>query len=548
MLDWLDSLGPKPDHPMHNIGAAKKLLSGLSPDPVKALEEIASWLGTVTATAGYRPTNRIAIVRLLDETGRPFEPQLVRQYLSPGALKEFERLHVWQAALEFWERLADAYRLCRTEVQQDEKSAHALAAEQPLLIARELRALAEQTRLLHLRYLPVRARIWETLFEVYRAGETAGCDIRRLHAYADDALQTTPRQEFLRALMLDAASPESMLAPQVELAARIAGRFSDSFLFRTAPEADCNWAIDLDHPHRPLQTGGTTHAAASARFFGAGIAIAKMEEVIGRLTTDPEEKEKRFGDDFSPQAKLLALKHLKLYWGAQPPHRREPRRNVRAELAVAHGFKPALHLVPRIEFSGMAEITRTMDVKLKEKLGLHLAAAEVHIPTEKWFEQNASTWGLGVDIPRPSEGWVRIGALCALKGGAQSWSIGAVRRLYRDSENHEHAGIEVLAKKPVSVWLRGIGEGAALAENWATSSGSFAFDYLNVILLGESAHSAQRHELLLARGLFHAGITYEAMMGETPPYLKFEEVLEEGEDFDRVRFTWAAGKPQAQRA
>ncbi len=31
---------------------------------------------------------------------------------------------------------------------------------------------------------------------------------------------------------------------------------------------------------------------------------------------------------------------------------------------------------------------------------------------------------------------------------------------------------------------------------------------------------------------------YEAMVGESPHYLRFEELLERVEDFDRVRFTW----------
>lgn len=547
MLDWLNKIGHKPDHPMKSVGAAKKLLSDLSREPVKALEEIASWLGTVTATPGYRTADRFAIVKLLDQTGRPFVPKVVHFYLGPGTLKEFERLHAWQVALEFWERLADAYRQCRAEAQQASKLAQAFGAELPNLIARELRAHTEQMCLLDLRYLPVRAGIWDNLFDAYRLAESAGCDVQRLRAYAADTLQTTPRQEFLRALMLDAASPESMLANQVELAARIAGRYSEAFSFSVKPRADCNWAIDLDHPHRPLHVTGVMVVKASARFFGAGVVISRMEEIIDRLAENPDQEERRFGDDFTPQDKFLVLKHLKVHWGAQPPHRREARHNVRGELFVARGYKDASNLVPRIEFGGMAELTRDMDVKLKEKLGLNLEATTIDISTEKWVEQNASKWGLGVDIPRTSERWVKIGALCALKGDAPDWWVGAVRRLYRDSENREHAGIEILAKKPVSVWLRGIGKGVARADNWASSSGSYQFDYLNVMLLGECAASVQRPELLLGNGHFHAGNIYEVMMGETPPSLQFEELLEQGEDYDRVRFSWITGTAQAKR-
>ena len=196
----------------------------------------------------------------------------------------------------------------------------------------------------------------------------------------------------------------------------------------------------------------------------------------------------------------------------------------------------------------MAEIAHaSMDVKLKESFRLSLAEDQERVQTERWLEQDTSTWGLGVEIPRGSESWVRAGALCGLKGDAQQWWVGVVRRIYRDSENRAHAGIEILAKKPVLVWLRGIGKDATTAEimeHWAASSD---YNYLNVILLNDSAMAAQRNELLLARGAFHAGNIYEVMAGDTPRYLKLEEALGEGEDFNHVRFTWdknAAGQTQ----
>lgn len=540
MLDWLNDLTRKTDHPMHNVAAARKLLSGLPGDPVKALEEAASWLTTVTGAAGFRLANRIGVVKLLDETGQPLEPQLNRLYLTSPTLKEFARLHVWQVMLEFWERLADAYRLCLDELLRDPGQMSAHAAELPLLITRTLRALTNQMKVLHLRYLPVREKLWQPLYGLYLVSEENHCDTGRVKVYAGEELPSSPHQELLRALMLDAASPESMQPRQIELAARVAARLADSFLFKTRIEPGCNWYVDLAQPHRPSQVTAASRALPSVRFFGGGIVIAKMEEVVRRLLEEPDEKEKRFGDDYPPHEKLLVLKHLICYWNEHPPHRREARHSVKAELAVVHGFKAACQTVQRVEFSGMGEITRDMDVKVKEKLGLNLAADAAAIPQEKWLEQNAGNWGLGMDIPRASESWVTIGTLCALRSGERPWWVGVVRRLYRDSETHEHAGIEVLAKKPTSIWLRGVGEGAMRAENWATSSGSFQYDYLNVILLGESA--SQQPELLLAHGSFFAGTIYEALMGDKP-HLRFEELLEQSNDFDRVRFTWMTHNP-----
>lgn len=317
MFDPITNLGAKPAHPLQSVAAAKQLLSGLSADPATALEQIASWLGSLAATAGYRAAERVAIVGLLDETARPLESRLVRAILASRELWEFERLRMWQVALEFWERLVEAYALCRSEgTLQDSKIC---ADDLPRMITRELRAITDQMRLLHLRHLPVPAKIWATLFGVYQLAESLGCEVRRMQVFAADAIQVAPRHEFLRALILDAASPESMLPPQVELAARVARRFAESFLFRDTPEEDCNWAIDLARPHRPLRVNPGAGAGASARYFGAGVVIAKMESMVERLTAHPEVKEQRFGDDFSPQEKLIVLKHLIRYWGVQLP-------------------------------------------------------------------------------------------------------------------------------------------------------------------------------------------------------------------------------------
>ena len=540
MLKWF---GSKPDHPMHSIAAAKTLLAELPEDPGKALEEVASWLNTLTGTEGFRLADRVGIVKLLDETGQPFERRLVDLYVKSSNLKEYERVRAWQIALEFWERLTDAYRLCLTEFGQNHKAARGLAGELPLLIARCLRALANVTRLLRLRYLPVGDEIWQALFEVYLLSETAGCNNQRFAAYASDTLQTTPRQELLCALMLDAASPESVPPRQVDLTARAAARFADSFLFRPTPETPCNWYVDLAKPNRPLQVSANVSVKTTMRFFGAGVAIAKIDEVIKRMTENPDEKIRLLGEDYSSEDKLLVLKRLMLFWSEHPPRRGSARSKAMAEIEVARGFKHVARLVPHVESSGMAEIVHgTMDVKLKENLGLQLAEDQEQVLTERWLEQDTSTWGLGVEIPRGSESWVRVGVLCGLKGDAQQWWVGMVRRLYRDSENRAHAGIEILAKKPVSVWLRSAGQAGAPAENWAASTESY--DFLNAILLNDSAMATQRNELLLARGVFHTRNIYEVMVGETPHYLKFAELLGEGEDFNHVRFTWDKGKPE----
>ena len=72
MLDWLNNLSQKTDHPMHCVEEAERLLTGLADEPLKALEEIASWLTTIAQSAGFQLATRLAVMlNLRPETTPP---------------------------------------------------------------------------------------------------------------------------------------------------------------------------------------------------------------------------------------------------------------------------------------------------------------------------------------------------------------------------------------------------------------------------------------------------------------------------------------------
>ena len=542
VLDWLSSVGKKADHPMYDVEAARKLLKDLPADQGKALEEVSSWLETVTTAEGYAPDDRIGVVKLLDETGQDYEPVLLESFLREAKMKEHDRLKLWHTLVGFWEHLAAAYRRCLKDIAEH-ASTVAAHPEHALLVVRALRALADEAKILHLRYLPVRRHIWQELAELYGLSEQAKFDEESLKAYANDAVITSPRREFLRALMLEVAGPESEQAMAVELSARIIARFASAFVIATKPAPGCNFCFDLARPERPFHYSPKVRASATLRYFGAGQARASLEEVVSGYTAHPDETDRRFGEEYSVGDKLLAMKRLLLHWGEAAPQRRGPRVKIDAKVKVSRGFESVAELVTRIEFGGMAEMTKDQRLKVKQQTGIALQSADVTAVITEWMERDGSAWGMGVDIPREDEPWAKIGALCALQApGQKLWWVGAIQRMYRDEHDKPHAGVEILAKKPLSVFLRGLGAGAERAENWQTSSGSFRFTYLNAIILGESATSATRREILLKRDSFNAGTLYAVMMGDESQHVRLEELLDRGEDYDRVRVSWLKGR------
>ena len=71
---------------------------------------------------------------------------------------------------------------------------------------------------------------------------------------------------------------------------------------------------------------------------------------------------------------------------------------------------------------------------------------------------------------------------------------------------------------------------------------------MNALILGESAASGGNPEILLKRDGFIAGIQYEVLMGGQTPHVRLEELIERGEDYDRVRVTWLKGAPASEPA
>lgn len=97
------------------------------------------------------------------------------------------------------------------------------------------------------------------------------------------------------------------------------------------------------------------------------------------------------------------------------------------------------------------------------------------------------------------------------------WWIGLIRRLHTDAQGTVHVGIEILAKKPLSVWLRTLGKESEKVSNWETSSGSFDYDYLPVILLPDANNSYANATMLIESGVFVQDTIYEMMMGGEKP-------------------------------
>ncbi|MGH8674577.1 MAG: hypothetical protein ACREVG_09735, partial [Burkholderiales bacterium] len=207
MLKWL---GGKPDHPMHSVKAAEKLLSELSPeDPEQGLEEVCGYIESVSKEPDFKPDVRSGVLQVLDDYGHKLQDELIEQYLGAARIHDLKSRERCQKAYEFWATLSAAYIECLDRdfpVEKGKRSGSEDAIAE--LVCRGLRAAGSQERVRHLAYQAVDKEVWTRLCRLYEIAERAGVETRRVKASKIDMHNVNAAQEVLRPLMLEMGAPE----------------------------------------------------------------------------------------------------------------------------------------------------------------------------------------------------------------------------------------------------------------------------------------------------------------------------------------------------
>jgi len=537
MLKWLGG-GSKPDHPMHSVKAAEKILSELAPaDAEQALEEVCGYLESVAQAPDFKPDVRAGVLQALDDYGRKHQDALIEEYLSAARIHDLKSRERCQKAYEFWSTLSAAYTECLAKdfpVEKGKRPANEDLIAQ--LVSRGLRAVAAQERVRHLSYQAVDKEIWARLCSLYDTAERAGVEARRVQVYKTDLNTMAPMQEVLEPLMLEMGAPESLSPEHVELAARTVASVATSFALGKTATAALPFCIDLAKPGRPAPSPENPPADARLRYFGPGQAIARLDELLrvddtGRATT-----ERGHGTEFTAWDRITVLTHLKRYWGPNRPSRRTGRTRAQGELSVLHSLDAIRTVAAQVGTDQLDTIAETAKERKQE---LRLVPENIDLTPETWTEKDSSDSGVGAEVPSKRGQWVKVGRLCAMKGARfNNWWVGVIRRLDAPG-GRVLAGIQVLTKTPYSLWLKKVGLEGGLASNWATSSGSMRYDYVDAVLLvPESEALATDPTLVMRPQDYKPNLVCEALIGDRSRLVKFGETIESGDDFTIVACKW----------
>ncbi len=417
----------KSDHPLADAKEAKRVLGQLAArDAAAALEEVAGWLESLAADERIKLGDALALLLQLDDAAQPHARKLARDYLASPRLGRNQEFKLWQGNHAFWEQLAAAYEACLNRHAAAGKGGETLGkSDLQLLIGRLLRALSTRLKWDQFRYGPLLSDLWQKMGRAYLLAEQAKIARRAFALSPVIAGETTIEQEYLKALVFQSSSMDSLLPIEIEIAERLIAHFLGHFVFTADVRADNVYWVDAGRPVPPTRLAVQPQMAPSLRFFSAGTALAKLEAMQKQIEAGEVPADINLGGQYSPRVLLPVLQHLTMYWAPKPPMRSFDRHRVKSRLTVVHGLG-AVHG--------------------------RVAGKPPNEDSEAWIVEDVSLGGMGAQVPLGANDWVRIGVLAGLQPeGGSNWLVGVVRRFNRDTAAFGSVGIETYSKTPHAV-------------------------------------------------------------------------------------------------
>jgi len=505
MLKWIK--GSKSEHPFANDKAAREFIADLPAlDPYKSLEELCYWLDTLGSADDLKLPRVLEIIDLIDQAAKNHQRKLSQDYLSGSArLQKFQEIRIWNAVFMFWKQLADTYQMCLTRFQAGAGGWGSLKGQMPMVVARALRALTLQLKWQLLRYGPVDQRVWEQMGKLYAYAEERGFATTAVVVYPGKFGESTVQREFLKGMMLNISSTDSLLPAKLEVAERVVAQFSEFFVMNRQPSKGCHYYFDLNESKLPARVMSRLQMTPGLRFFGPGSAALELEKLIASVQADGVVPSHiNLGGTFDTEWVLEALRHLTRYWAPNPPARGDERRVSVSRMSVVHDFDEIVSTV-----SG-----ETQDLSFDSTV-------------EIWTVENESEGGYGALMPQATADWLHVGTLLGVKlDDGASWGVGIVRRMSAYDHKQRYIGIQVLTKGATVVKLAAIG---ALSDT----------DLESALLLPSNANDtngASEMNLLLRPGAFSLQKSMEMLAYQRSYLLVPRKLLEGGHDFDMARF------------
>ena len=508
MLNKMGNLGGlfdrKNGHPLANPRELQQIVSELPRDNAfKSLDEIGGWLESLAVAEGF-PVDRLFVAASqLEDAAVPHLRRLSREYLHTIRLSKAEERRLWAINAGFWRQLAEVYEKALAGLIAAGPTPEALRLQLPGLCARLIAALRAQLKWEQFHYGPTPPTLWARLGAAMLRAEECGV-ATRLSNLGGLTGSTSPLAEYRKAMVFHAASMDSLLPLEIELAERFIAHYLLAFDFPQQGEHDCVYWADLALAQPPLRLARMpAEATPTLRFFRPGRAHREMAELLQLLERGGDvPADIMLGGQYPAKTLIPVLRHLCAYLAPIPPQRRHDRHRVKHRLSVMSGLVNA-YVVFSGEFGG-------------RPAGLQI---------ESWVVENVSRGGFGAYVNSIPGEWLKVGALLALQPeGGENWVLGCVRRYHRESEDEARVGIETLARAVVAAELK-----PKMASSYAAVGGIPA-------LLLEEGNAPGELRVVLPPYTFDPREALEFVRDGKPGLLEPLLVIEQTNDYELARY------------
>lgn len=425
----------KDAHPLADANELRRVLDELPNEhSFKALDEIAGWLESMQSAEDISSEPLFEATRQLDEAAQTHLKRVARDYLNTARQSRADEKRLWTLCHGFYMLLANAYERCLVAALQKTRSGEQLKPALALIASRLIAALGGVLKWQQFHYGVVHGNLWLRLGRALSVAESNGLATKSLALYPYQPGMSSPQQEFIKVVAFQAASMDSLLPLEIEVAERLIAHFLPGFVFSAHVEEDSVYWLDLELPQPPLRLAKMPkQASPSQRFFKPSAGHAQIELLLHYLEQGSEiPKEINLGAVYSPRMLIPVLRHLAAYLAPIPPQRSHDRHLVKHRMSVLNGLINAF-----VVFSG------------------DFGGRPAGLQMESWVVENVSRGGFGALLNHISAEWLKVGSLIAMQPeGGDNWLLGIVRRYSRESDNEARVGIQTLAQQATSVELK----------------------------------------------------------------------------------------------
>ncbi len=494
---------------MNSAKQARDLINALPRENlVKALSIVASGCELAARASGTAPVERFSVVSILDSGVEPYLRRIAPPDMDEAQLNLNANANAnandkaSRAYFDCVRTLGGAYLICLRELRLD-------TARAGLAAVRTLRMLGQQAKWRLTRYQVVEERIWQELGDAYHLSESFGFAGRRVPHDSDAGQDTTARDEFLRALLLQVSATDSLSPAKTQIAEQLVALAAPNAILEATNTQDCPFYFNLARNQPPARVREGFASGPMMRYFSAG-ASEQMLRDIAKAVWSGEKETASFGlGQFQADSVIAVTQHLERYWGQASPQRRHARYPLQSEIHVTRGITAAVQ-------------------RVRESTGGDTQGARATAGDERWSVIDTSDKGYGLNA-NLSEGALELGELLALRlEDSALYSVGVIRRLLFGRDEQFNAGVEVVGDIviPVELW-KWVDQVPAGETNQTTLA----------LMIYDRSHEDVDVFVITAPGSFVAQTRYGMRVQGQHYVLESVSLAESGPDYDVIRFS-----------